>query len=517
MIDVDIIESARKELARRSLADFACMIDIPTVPISRAEDEDSFSSIRLNTLALHHQVLLEKCQGIVDGTIPNLMIMMPPGSAKSTYVDLVLIPWFMAKRPRAPVILASYASDIAEKQGRRCRQVVQSQSFKNLTGLTLRTDNKAADRWQLSNGSEFMCGGILSGINGNRAHLGIIDDPIRGREQAESQTQMDKLWTEYKDVFCSRLVPGAPQIIISTRWSEMDIMGRILPDDWDGESGMIECRDGRSWYVLCVPAECNRADDPLGRQIGELLWTEWFPPEFWDPFRLDSRSWNSLFQQNPSPEEGNYFKRETFRYYSTLPSNLLYYGASDYAVTDAGGDFTEHGVFGVDEHSNIYVVDWVSMQKTADIWIESQIKLMLRYDIEMWFGESGVIQKSVQPLLGKMMKEARCYKTIEWLPSNASTGGKKPRARSIQGRFSMGMVYFPEGKTFMSRIESQLLKFDSGRHDDIVDVFSLIGRGLDIMQEARPIIPKHKPPETGTIKWIYERTKEEKPRSKYKM
>ncbi|MCZ3114808.1 hypothetical protein NYZ21_20435, partial [Acinetobacter baumannii] len=107
---------------------------------------------------------------------------------KSTYTDVVFVPWFMARKPRRNVILGSYASEIAEKQGRRARQLINSQSVHNLMQMGLTKDQKAAHQWTLTNGSEFMAGGLLSGLTGNRAALGIIDDPIKGRQQAESET-----------------------------------------------------------------------------------------------------------------------------------------------------------------------------------------------------------------------------------------------------------------------------------------------------------------------------------------
>lgn len=170
-----------------------------------------------------------KLQGVESGEIPNLMVLMPPGSAKSTYSDVVFVPWFMSRKARRNVILASYASDIAKKQGRRARQLIQSKSFYNLTGLALKDDQKAADEWALSNGSEYMSGGLLSGLTGNRGALGILDDPIKGRRDAESETIRNSTWDAYINDFCSRLIPGAPQVMILTRWHEDDPAGLILP------------------------------------------------------------------------------------------------------------------------------------------------------------------------------------------------------------------------------------------------------------------------------------------------
>lgn len=512
-LTADDVMAARRELAMRSLPDFACMIDIPTVPLTSADDEDSFSVMRLNTLAAHHHLTLRSLQAVESGEIPNLMILMPPGSAKSTYVDVVFVPWFMARKPRRNVILASYASDIAAKQGRRARQLIKSTSFQNLMGVNLRADNAAADQWTLTNGSEYMSGGLLSGLTGNRAALGILDDAIRGREQAESETIRKKTWDAYIDDFCSRLIPGAPQIMILTRWHQDDPAGRILPEDWDGESGVFNGRDGRIWHVICLPAIADRLDDPLGRKIGETLWPEWFSLDHWKPFQRNARTWASLYQQKPAPEEGDYFKSAYFKKYTSAPKNLVIYGASDYAVSGDGGDFTEHGIFGVDIEGNIYVLDWWRGQKTSDIWIDVQIDMILRWKTSKWFGESGVIRKSIEPFLIKRMRERKAYQAIEWLPSIEN---KPARARSIQGRMAMGMVYFPVDNEWEAELERQMLMFPSGKYDDGVDVMSLIGRGLDSMRNAGVPSTRKKPIESGTIEWVFRNSKEEKTVSPYR-
>ncbi len=472
----DVI-AARRELARRSLADFACLVDIPTVPLTEEADEDSFSVMKLGKLAAHHLLLCNKLQGIEQGTIPNLMVLMPPGSAKSTYSDVVFVPWFMSRKPRRNVILASYASEIAEKQGRRARQLIKSKSFGNIMQVALRSDNSAAHQWTLDNGSEFMAGGLLSGLTGNRAALGIVDDPIKGRQEAESETTRQKTWDAYIDDFCSRLIPGAPQVLIQTRWHEDDLAGRILPVGWDGESGDFNGRDGRRWHVVCLPAIADRADDPMGRAIGETLWPEWFSLEHWKPFQQSARTWSSLYQQKPSPEEGTYFQRDWFNTWQVLPKQLSIYGTSDYAVTEGGGDFTVHRVWGVDPAGNLYRLDGWRGQTSADVWIDRKLDLIKQWKPFAWFGEGGVIQKSIEPMLRRRMHEREIYCRLEWL---SSIHDKPTRARGFQARAAMGKVYFEPTADV-----GEFLKFPAGTHDDEVDVAGMIGRALD---DAHPAI-----------------------------
>ena len=65
-----------------------------------------------------------------------------------------------------------------------------------------------------------------------------------------------------------------------------------------------------------------------------------------------------MYQQDPIPDDGEYFKKEWFLEYEKLPNDLTYFGASDYAVTDGDGDFTEHGIFGLDHSGNLYSVEY---------------------------------------------------------------------------------------------------------------------------------------------------------------
>ena len=371
--------AARRELAKRNLTDFACLVDIPTVPLTDEAQEDRFSVMKLNTLAAHHRLLLNDLQGIEDGSIPNLMVLMPPGSAKSTYSDVVFIPWFMAKKPRRNVILASYASEIAEKQGRRARQLINSKSFANLMQTGLKADQRAAHQWTLQNGSEFMAGGLLAGLTGNRGALGVVDDPMKGRAEAESETIRDKTWSAYIDDFCSRLIPGAPQVMILTRWHEMDLAGRILPEGWDGESGWFNGRDKRRWKVICLPAIADRLDDPLGRKIGETLWPEWFNLDHWAPFQANRRTWSSLYQQKPSPQEGTFFKREWFRRYrkGSEPENMNRYMTSDHAPGGADvNDYSGVRVWGLDSGNDIYLLDGFRNQETMDVTTDKALALI---------------------------------------------------------------------------------------------------------------------------------------------
>ncbi|MDD4456320.1 MAG: LAGLIDADG family homing endonuclease, partial [Syntrophotalea acetylenica] len=332
----------------------------------------------------------------------------------------------------------------------------------------------------------------------HRANFSFKQDRIELRQRYKGQgdfgryfrfEDIESVISDGKEVVYDLEVEGSHNFIVegfvthNTRWNELDLSGGILPEDYEGASGLIHCRDGNDWYVVCLPAQCERNDDPLGRKPGEFLWPEWFSEEHFKPFMINTRTWNALFQQRPQPETGTFFQRDWFKRYNPneKPVFLHIYGSSDYAVTDDDGDFTEHGVIGVDPDNNIWILDWWHGQTTADVWFESLLDLIALHQPFCWFGEAGVIKRAISPFLERRMIEREVYCRNEWLPSISD---KPTRARGFQARASQGKVYIPAGETG-DRIIDQCLRFPAGSHDDAVDVLSLFCRALD---QAHPAI-----------------------------
>lgn len=405
----------------------------------------------------------------------------------STFCSSVAPVWAMGRLPNTKIILASYGGELAKKHGRKARAIVKSKKYQSVFSVSISEDTSAADMWATSNDSEYMSAGILSGITGNRANGLIIDDPIKGRADADSKVVRDKTWDAYQDDLRTRLVPGGWEIVVQTRWHEDDLSGRLLPKDYDGESGMLRCEDGRDWYILNIPAQCENKDDPLNREIGEYLWPEWFTAEHFEGFKKQTRTWSALFQQRPSPDEGTFFKREWFHLFQSyeLPRDLHYYITSDFATKADEGDFTEHGVWGIDERGDIWLVDWWYGQTTADTWITELLALMQVHKPMCWFGEGGVIRRAIEPFLTRMMTDDEAYCRIEWI--NPVTD-KATRSRAFQSMASRGKVHFPDS-LMGHRVIDQLLAFPVGAHDDAVDVCSLMGMVID---QAHPAVVNRK-------------------------
>ena len=238
----------------------------------------------------HHQLLIEKLTAVAEGKIPNLAVFMPPGSAKSTYCSILFVPWYLARFQNKSIIAASHTIELAEKWGRRIRNLIVEHGA--TLGIELAKDSQAAGRWALTQGGAYHAAGVGSAIVGFRADGAIIDDPVRSREDADSKVVRDKTWEWFLSDLTTRLLPGGFKVLIQTRWHEDDLAGRILAE---------ANRTGEQWDVISLPAEAGE-DDPLGRQPGEMLWSD---DEAYGYARMlereknsqPLRNWAALYQQ----------------------------------------------------------------------------------------------------------------------------------------------------------------------------------------------------------------------------
>lgn len=462
--------------ARRDLVKFAARVPVPGSPLLDADEEAQIPLIE-SQQAPHHTLILREAQRCMTTPHGRLMIMAPPGSAKSTYATVVAPSWYLGLNSGARVILATYGDDLARRHGRRTRQLLRSPEAAGILQCTLEAESRAADEFGLTNGSEYIACGILGGVTGNRANGLVVDDPIKGRKEADSETVRNTTFAAYEDDLLTRLIPGGWVIIINTRWHEDDVSGRILPANWAGESGDILCRDGKIWRVLCLQAECETKTDPLRRQIGEMLWPEWFDEQHWAQFRLNRRTWSSLFQQKPAPADGILFRKDDMATYEKAPANLRIIGASDYAATPDEGDWTEHGVAGVTETGDLYILDWWRGQTGPEVWIERKIDMMARWKPLMWCGEMGPIRRATEGTLRRRMIERKVPCRLEWLPH---IGDKPTKAQAVIAKAGMGRVFWPRA-AWVAELQRQCLVFPAGSPDDGVDTLAMLGRGADML------------------------------------
>lgn len=419
--------------------------------------------------AEHHKRIAESLEAVERGEIDRLMIFMPPRHGKSELASRRFPSWYLGRNPSKQIIAASYNSDLASDFGREVRDIVKSPEYHNLFDVTLADDSRAVNRWHTNHKGVYIAAGVGTAITGRGANVALIDDPLKDREEADSEVIREKVWNWYTSTLRTRLMPGGAIILIQTRWHEDDLAGRLLKRQKD------------KWTILELPAIENEDTD---NEIA--LWPEWYPLEILKELRADvgQRDWNALFQQRPTVEEGTYFKREWFNRFNLGEQPLVNkYQSTDYAVTEKGGDYTELGVWGIDANNDLWALDWWAGQKDSATWINAQLNQIKAHDTICSFGESGVIRKAIEPFLKKRADQERIYTRFEWI---TRTKDKASMARAFQGMASMGKVHIPN-TDWGDRLINQLVAFPAGEYDDAVDVCALIALALS---DAHPAIEK---------------------------
>jgi predicted phage terminase large subunit-like protein len=428
----------------------------------------------------HHRLIIRELEAVARGQVRRLMLFLPPGSAKSTYASDLFPAWYLAQQGGRAIIAASNTADLAQAFSRRVRGRVREHG--SMLGYALARE--AEELWTTTHDGQYRAAGVGGAITGFRADLALIDDPVKSREEADSETRRNRVWEWFNDDLTTRLKPNSAVVLIMTRWHEDDLAGRLL----DRQPGQ--------WRVLSLPALAEGPDDPLGRAPGEWLWGDdgyGYAGEIAARQSLtDGRTWSALYQQRPAPDSGDYFRREWLQPVAEMPERdeLRIYGASDYAVTSAGGDYTVHVVAGVDREGKIYLLDLWRGQADSAVWIDEFCRMVREWRPHEWAEEGGQIRSAVGPFLERRMRETGARVARRQVPSRAD---KATRAQAIRGRMALDGLRIPVAAPWRGAFEAELLSFPAGRHDDMVDALSLLGQMLDTMTGPRPALQPVQP------------------------
>lgn len=418
----------------------------------------------------HHQAICEHLEAVERGEIRNLIINLPPGGTKT---ELVSINWparAIARNPLSRFLSLSYADELVALNSQTCRNIIQSDEFQELWPLRVADDSKAKKRWNVV-GAE---GKVLGGMYANTSHgqvtgfragymsegfngAIILDDPMKASD-AESEVMRREVNSNIARTIRSRRAkPDVPIVVVQQRLHEEDATGWLM-------AGHL----GEDFEQLKIPALDGS---------GKSYWEMKEPTE--DLLRFKAAQpyiFSSQYQQEPAPEEGTYFKKDWFKYYDELPNVKMFtYGASDYAMSEGQGDWTCHGVIGLDANDDIYLLDFWRGQEHPEIWVERMLDLMELHKTTCWAEESDQIAKGFGPLIKKRMMERRVYGARHQF---SSASKKDVKARTIQSRMATKGIYVPRGKAWVTDLINECLTFPNGKHDDQVDVLSLFGRML---------------------------------------
>ncbi len=443
----------------------------------------------------HIDLLASELEAVARGEVKRLMVLMPPRHIKSELISRKFPAWYLGTHPDKSIILCSYGADLAEGFSREARNTLEARAA--WFGVGVASDSRSVSEWHMEgHRGGLVAAGVGGPITGKGANIAIIDDPLKGAEEANSEVIRQKLKDWYRSVLRTRLTPHGAIILVMTCWHQDDLGGWLREQAKTG---------GEQWRVVSLPAIAE-ADDLLGRTEGEALWPEMFGLSelLATKQSLGSYLWQSLYQQNPQPGEGARFRRSWFRYARltdvdgvpmwTLPGSE---GREDrhYAVAECYRIQTVDTAMTAKQTSDYFVCSTWDVTPDADLMLvdvfRERAETVRHMDILR--GQFDLHQPSVQlveqAVSGyNLIQEAQ----IVGLPVVGVKADidKVSRSLPMQARYEAGKVYHRADADWIGDVESELLAFPIGTHDDFVDTASMAGIELmgRVAREPEPAL-----------------------------
>ena len=426
-------------------------------------------------------------QQVENGEEPRLLLMMPPRSGKSEISSRHYAAWVLGHHPEWEIIAASHTASLTMSFSRYLRDLMSDEAYTAVFPDTvLDQSSRAVENWNLTKGGGYLAAGVGTGITGRGAHILLLDDLVKDIEAADSLTIRDNTWEWYISTAYTRLAPGGGVLGLMTWWHEDDWAGRIQQ--------AMEVGDGDKFEIVKYPAINEVGDEyileddtiielpqgapvPQGARMTRPHMTAIHPERYSTEAMLRikrnavaagmKRTWDALYQQNPVPDEGNYFSKEHFRFYSTPPARreLYVYQAWDFAIsTGKESDFTVCCTIGVDHRDAVYVLDVRRFKSSDGIQIaETIVDYFMEWGADCLGVEDGQIWKSIESQFTKACEEKRSFPSYEVLKPLTD---KMVRANPLRGRMQAGKVYFDSNAHWWRDLQKEMLYFPAGKHDD---------------------------------------------------
>jgi len=402
--------------------------------------------------------LIDLLERVERREVKRAIVEMPPRSSKSSHISRLFPSWYLGRHPDHGVILSSYGQELATGHGRAVRDLITHPKYPFETKL--RADVKAAGRWQTDRDGGLIAAGVGTGLTGFGGNLVVLDDPIKDRQDAESQLVRDHTWDWYQDVLTTRVQRDGVVVVLGTRWHSDDPIGRILASEGASD-----------WVRLRIPYLAE-SDDPLGRREGQPLEVFGTVPSV-EKGEISAYGFSALYQQRPTPASGGVFKREWMSrrytqaelYPLTQSQRWRVYQSIDIGGKQgAGHDPSAIATWGTDGIS-FYLLDyWESQDEYTTIrakviskWWEFAPRLVLVEDAT-W----------AQPLLSDLRRESG----VRVAPVTP-IGSKWIRADAVSPLFEAGRIVLPDAAPWLDAWMAQHLGFPNAAHDEAVDTTSM--------------------------------------------
>jgi predicted phage terminase large subunit-like protein len=430
------------------------------------------------------QALVDLAQAPLDSG--RQMIFVPPQEGKSTRTSCWFPLWMLAQDPTLRIAIVSYSATKAERWGKWIRRMIQSHPE---LGITLMDDSRAVDSYETTAGGRVLSVGLAGGISGEPVDLLVIDDPVRGRAEAESPTYRDAAWDWWESNGATRLSSRGRVVLMMTRWHADDLSGRLL------------AKEVGKWKVLRIPA-VRDPDQPLVRgsdgasvydPSGELISVQGRRPGYYHSLKGDRSLyvWNSIYMQTPVAAKGNLFKRDDARFWHRMAADPSHHdptggrqisidGKRFYvgdmtrfltvdlaASTKTSADWTVASVWGISLDGWLILLDMARARLGEEAHWDLVRPLCVKWAAPQVYVEKGFI--------GSTLVIDATRAGIRVAPVSPDTD-KVTRALPATQRMASHTAFFPADAEFLDTVLDELAAFPSGKWDDFTDTFSYAAR-----------------------------------------
>lgn len=415
----------------------------------------------------HHEVVARELDLVFAGVTRYLLVMMPPQNGKSELVSRRFPAYVLGKRPETRIACASYNLELASEMSRDVQSIIDSTEYQELfPGIRLseprEREVRAAHKFQVvGHRGWYFAVGVGGGLSGRTVDLGIIDDPIKNREEAESKTYRDRVWSWFISTFFTRQFgDDVPIIIALTHWHEDDLAARLMR--------LSKQEYAKPWKVVQLEAIAENPDRTIDqREIGEPLWPEKYPLSELRARKavMGKYEWSSLMQQHPTPPGGKLFRRAWFanNFVDAPPIRARRVRGWDTAATSGDGDYTV-GVL-MSESGGIFYVEHVTRGQWGPAEVDQNIKTQAEIDGK----HISIREEREGGASGKAVIEARAKLLAGWDYSGVLTDKNKIlRSRPFRAQCEAGNVRIVRGN-WNNEYLDELCDFPTGVNDDQVD------------------------------------------------
>jgi predicted phage terminase large subunit-like protein len=416
-------------------------------------------------IGAHHRKLANIFEAIAKGEKKRVIVNIAPRHGKSELISYLAPAWFLGKYPHKKVIMASHTADLAVNFGRRVRNLVGSDAYKDIfPAVELQADSKSASRWGTNFNGEYFAIGVGGALAGRGADLFIIDDPHSEQDAKLGRADVFKpAWEWFQSGPLQRLMPGGAIIVVMTRWSKLDLTGEII-------NQMVKNEEVDDWEVVEFPAIIEDKQGELAS-----LW-----PEFWPlnellskKAALDVRYWNSQYMQNPVSEEGALIKREWWKIWDkedppSCEFTIMTLDAAQEANNRADYNaLLTWGVFFNEEVNNYNIILLNAVKKRLEF---PELKELVLEEYKDWEPDSFIVEKKSNGAALYQEFRRMGVPVSEFTPGKGQD--KISRVNAVSDLFRSGIVWAPDRRWAKEVIE-ECNDFPSGANDDLVDATTM--------------------------------------------